>query len=30
VDKNMSILLGNIAQLKVKEISTFLKAEFQK
>jgi hypothetical protein len=30
VDKNMSILLGNIAQLKVKEISTFLKAELVK
>lgn len=30
VDKNMSILLGNIAQLKVKEFTTFLKAELQK
>jgi len=30
VDKNMSILLGNIAQLKVKEVSTFLKTELQK
>ena len=30
VDKNMSILLGNIAQSKVKEFTTFLKAELQK
>ena len=30
VDKNISILLGNIAQLKVKEFTTFLKAELQK
>jgi hypothetical protein len=27
VDKNMSILLGNIAQSKVKEVATFLKSE---
>lgn len=30
VDKNMSILLGNIAQSKVKELTTFLKAELVK
>jgi|688.fasta_scaffold08777_25 hypothetical protein len=30
VDKNMSILLGNIAQTKVKEVTTFLKAELVK
>lgn len=30
VDKNMSILLGNIAQLKVKEFTTFLKSELVK
>ena len=30
VDKNMSILLGNIAQTKVKEVTTFLKSELVK
>jgi hypothetical protein len=30
VDKNMSILLGNIAQSKVKEVATFLKSELEK
>ena len=30
VDKNMSILLGNIARTKVKEVTTFLKAELVK
>jgi hypothetical protein len=30
VDKNMSILLGNIAQSKVKEVATFLKSELVK